>query len=169
LLERLKTVEPDGRVVIRLAALETFAGSAQDIELEPGDRLSIPAVPQYVSVLGEVYNRAALVYEPQRTIGDYLNKVGGLKPDADTDQMYLVQLDGTVISNTQSQFAVVLASGQTMRFKDFFMVQPQPGDTIIVPRRVITTATLRNIRDIVQIVFQSVSSLGVIAALAAAL
>lgn len=169
LLERLRGVEPDGRVVIRLASFETFAGSAQDIELEPGDRLSVPAAPKYVNVLGEVYNRVALVYEPQRTIGDYLNKVGGVKPDADTDQIYLVQLDGTVISNTQNQFAVVLASGQTMRFKDFFRVQPQPGDSIIVPRRIVTSATLRNLRDIVQIVFQSVSSLAVIAAVVAAL
>ena len=169
LLERLKAVQPEGRLVIRLESLETFAGSVQDIELDPGDRLLIPAVPKYVNVLGEVYNRTALIYEPNRTIGYYLDKVGGLKPDADTDQVYLVQLDGTVISNTQNQYAIVLASGQTMRFKDFFSVQPQPGDTIVVPRRIVTTATLRNVRDIVQIIFQSVSSLGVVAALLTAL
>ena len=68
-----------------------------------------------------------------------------------------------------NQFAVVLADGQTKRFKDFFAVQPQPGDTIIVPRRTVTPATLRNTRDIVQIIFQGVSSLGIIAALLASL
>ncbi len=47
--------------------------------------------------------------------------------------------------------------------------QPQPGDPIVVPRRVVTPATLRTLRDIVQIVFQSVSTLGVVAALAASL
>jgi polysaccharide biosynthesis/export protein len=169
LLERLKAVQPEGRLVVRLQSLETFAGSTQDIELDAGDRLVIPTAPQYINVLGEVYNRTALIYEPQRTIGYYLEKVGGLKPDADTDQVYLIQVDGTVISNTQNQYAVVLASGQTMRFKDFFKVQPQPGDSIIVPRRIVNTATLRNVRDIVQIIFQSVSSLGVIAALVTAL
>ena len=169
LLDRLKAVEPEGRLIIRLGPLETFTGSVQDIELEAGDRLIIPAAPKYVNVLGEVYNRAALIYEPQRPIGYYLDKVGGLKPDADTKQVYLVQLDGTVLSNTQSQYAVVLPNGQTLRFKDFFMVQPQPGDSIVVPRRIVTAATLRNIRDIVQIIFQSVSSLGVVVALLATL
>jgi hypothetical protein len=74
-------------------------------------------------------------------------------------------VDGTVVSNTQDQFIVVQADGRTTYMGDFFAVQPQPGDTIIVPRRVRTPATLRNTRDIVQIIFQSISTLGVIVAL----
>jgi polysaccharide export outer membrane protein len=167
LLSRMKAVQPDGRIVIHLRPLDAFAGTVD--ELEPGDRLVVPQVPQYVSVLGEVYNRTSLLYEPGKTVAQYLSKVGGIKPTANEDEIYLVQLDGTVISNTQNQFAVVLASGQTKRFKDFFAVQPQPGDSIIVPRRTVTPATLRNTRDIVQIIFQGVSSLGIIAALLASL
>jgi len=169
LLNRLKAVQLDGRIVIHLRPLEEFAGTVDDIELEPGDRLAVPQVPQYVSVLGEVYNRTSLLYEPGKTVAYYLSKVGGIKPTANEDEISLVQIDGTVISNTQNQFAVVLANGQTKRFKDFFAVQPQPGDTIIVPRRIVTPATLRNTRDIVQIIFQGVSSLGIIAALLASL
>lgn len=169
LLERLKTVQPDGRLVLQLQPFEQFASSSQDIELDAGDRLVVPETPKYINVVGEVFNRTALIYDPQRTIGDYLQKVGGLRPEAEEDQMYLVQLDGTVISNAQNQFAVVLASGQTIRFRDFFTVQPQPGDTIIVPRRIVTTPTLRNVRDIVQILFQGVSVLGVITLLATSL
>ena len=169
LLNRLKAVQPDGRIVIRLSPLDGFAGTADDIELEPDDRLVVPQVPQYVSVLGEVYNRTALLYEPGKTVASYLAKVGGIKPTANEDEIYLVQIDGTVLSNTQNQFAIVLANGQTKRFKDFFTVQPQPGDTIVVPRRTVTPATLRNTRDIVQIIFQGVSSLGIIAALLASL
>jgi protein involved in polysaccharide export with SLBB domain len=169
LLTRLKAVQPDGRIVIHLRPLDAFAGTVDDIELEPGDRLTIPQVPQYVSVLGEVYNRTALLYEPGKTVANYLAKVGGIKPTANEDEIYLVQIDGTVISNTQNQFAIVLANGQTKRFKDFFTVQPQPGDSIVVPRRTVTPATLRNTRDIVQIIFQGVSSLGIIAALLASL
>jgi protein involved in polysaccharide export with SLBB domain len=167
LLNRLKAVQPDGRIVIRLRPLDDFAGTVDDIELEPGDRLTIPQVPQYVSVLGEVYNRTSLLYEPGKTVAYYLAKVGGIKPTANEDEIYLVQIDGTVTSNSQNQFAIVLANGQTKRFKDFFAVQPQPGDSIVVPRRTVTPATLRNTRDIVQIIFQGVSSLGIIAALLA--
>jgi len=169
LVTRLRAVQPDGRIVIRLRPPDAFAGTSDDIELEPGDRLTVPQLPQYVTVLGEVYNRTSLLYEPGKTVAHYLAKVGGIKPTAKEDEIYLVQIDGTVISNTQNQFAIVLASGQTKRFKDFFAVQPQPGDSIIVPRRTITPATLRNTRDIVQIIFQGASSLGIIAALLAAL
>jgi protein involved in polysaccharide export with SLBB domain len=169
LVTRMKAVQPDGRIVIRLRPLDAFAGTVDDLELEPGDRLAVPQVPQYVSVLGEVYNRTSLLYEPGKTVASYLAKVGGIKPTANEDEIYLVQIDGTVISNTQNQFAIVLANGQTKRFKDFFAVQPQPGDSIVVPRRTVSPATLRNTRDIVQIIFQGVSSLGIIAALLASL
>lgn len=165
LLNRLKAVQPEGRLVMRLQPLDTFTGTIDDLDLDPDDQLTIPSIPRYVNVLGEVYNRTSLLFEPKKTVAYYLEKVGGIRPTANEREIYLVQLDGTVISNTQNQFAIVLASGQTMRFKDFFAVQPQPGDSIIVPRRIETTATLRNVRDIMQIVFQSISSLGVIAAL----
>ncbi len=167
LLTRLRVFQPEGRIVMRLRPLETFAGAVDDLELEPGDQLVIPSIPRYINVLGDVYNRTSLLYEPKKTIAYYLEKVGGIKPTANEDEIYLVQIDGTVISNTQNQFAIVLANGQSMKFKNFFAVQPQPGDSIIVPRQVTTAATLRNLRDIVQIIFQSVSSLGVIAALVA--
>ncbi|MCI0558269.1 MAG: SLBB domain-containing protein, partial [Nitrososphaera sp.] len=165
LLARLRTVQLEGRVVVRLQPLEQFAGSVADLEVEPGDRLEIPQVPKYVNVIGEVYNRAALVYNPNHTVADYLQQVGGLRADALEKEIYLVQLDGTVISNSQSQFAVVSDQGQTIRFRDFFAVKPQPGDSIVVPRRTQEPATLRNIRDIVQIVFQGISTVGILAAL----
>jgi protein involved in polysaccharide export with SLBB domain len=165
LLGRLRAVQPEGRVVVQLRPLEVFAGSAQDIELEPGDQLFIPQTPKYVSVLGEVYNRTALIYEPGKDIAHYLRKVGGIKPTANEKEIYVVQVDGTVFSNTQDKFLVVQADGRTTYLGDFYSIQLQPGDTIIVPRRVQTPATLRNIRDIVQIIFQGVTTLGIIAAL----
>jgi protein involved in polysaccharide export with SLBB domain len=165
LLERLRAVRPEGRVVIRLQALEAFAGSDQDLELEPGDSLVVPQSLKYVNVLGQVYNPVALLYEPGRDLAYYLEKVGGVRTEANKKEIHLVQVDGTVISKTQDQFIVVQADGRTTYVGDFFAVQPQPGDTIVVPRRVRTLATLRNTRDIVQIIFQSISTLGVIAAL----
>jgi protein involved in polysaccharide export with SLBB domain len=165
LLGRLRAVQPEGRVVVQLRPLEVFAGSAQDIELEPGDQLFIPQTPKYVSVLGEVYNRTSLIHESGKDIAHYLRKVGGIKPTANEKEIYVVQVDGTVFSNTQDKFLVVQADGRTTYLGDFYSIQLQPGDTIIVPRRVQTPATLRNIRDIVQIIFQGVTTLGIIAAL----
>ena len=165
LLNRLRAVKPDGRVVVRLQPLEVFSGTAQDIEIESGDRLVIPQIPQYVSVIGEVYNRTALIYEPGKDMSYYLEKVGGIKPTANEKEIALVQMDGTVFSNTQDRFLLVQADGSSTYLGDFYAIRPQPGDTIVVPRRIETSATLRNFRDIVQIIFQSVSVIGVIVAL----
>ena len=104
LLSRLRTVQPDGRVVVRLQPLEVFSNSAQDIEIEAGDRLVIPQIPKYVSVIGEVYNRTALIYEPGKDMAYYLEKVGGIKPTANEKEIALIQVDGTVFSNTQDRF-----------------------------------------------------------------
>ncbi|MEE8304026.1 MAG: SLBB domain-containing protein [Candidatus Tectomicrobia bacterium] len=165
LINRLQAVRPDGRVVIRLRPLAEFAGSDHDIELELGDRLVIPLPLKYVSVLGQVYNSTSVLYEPGRDLGYYLDKVGGIKPKANEKEIHVVQVDGTVISKTQDQFVTYSGDGQATYLGDFFAVQPQPGDTIIVPRRVVTPATLRRTRDIIQIIFQSLATVGVIAAL----
>jgi protein involved in polysaccharide export with SLBB domain len=165
LLSRLRAVKPDGRVVVRLQPLEVFSRTAQDIEIEPGDRLVIPQTPKYVSIIGEVYNRTALIYEPGKDMSYYLEKVGGIKPTANEKEIALVQVDGTVFSNTQDRFLIVQADDSATYLGDFYAIRPQPGDTIVVPRQVETSATLRNFRDIVQIIFQSVSVIGVIVAL----
>jgi protein involved in polysaccharide export with SLBB domain len=165
LLARLRTVKPEGRLVVQLQPLEVFAGSVQDIELEPGDRLLVPQTPKYVNVIGEVYNRTSLIYEPGKELSYYLEKVGGLKPNANEKEVALIQVDGTVFSNTQDRFLIVQADGSSTYLGDFYAIRPQPGDTIVVPRQVETSATLRNFRDIVQIIFQSVSVIGVIVAL----
>jgi hypothetical protein len=158
-------VVPEGRLVVRLQPLERFTGSDQDIEIEAGDSLLIPQTPSYVNVVGEVYNRTSLIYEPGKDLAYYLENVGGLKPNANEKEIALVQVDGTVHSNTQDRFLVIRADGSATYLGDFYTLQPQPGDSIVVPRRVETPATLRNVRDIVQIIFQSVSVIGVIAAL----
>jgi protein involved in polysaccharide export with SLBB domain len=165
LLERLREIKPEGRMVVRLQPLAQFTGTDQDIELEAGDRLRIPPVPEYVSVLGEVYNHTSLIYEPGKDIGHYLEKVGGITRQANAKEIYLVQADGSVISNTQDQFVMTQANGQDVHLYDFFDVQPQPGDTVIVPRKLKTPATLRATRDIVQIIFQSISTLGILVAI----
>jgi protein involved in polysaccharide export with SLBB domain len=165
LLTRLRAAQPEGRIVVRLQPLDAFAGSVQDIELEPGDRLVVPQTPKYVSVLGQVYNRTSLIYEPGKDLAHYLERVGGIRPEANAKEIHLVQVDGTVISRSQDRYLSIQPDGRTTYLGDFFAIQPQPGDTIVVPRRIETPATLRTVRDIVQIIFQSIGTLGVIAAL----
>jgi protein involved in polysaccharide export with SLBB domain len=165
LLDQLRTVKPEGRVVVRLQPLAVFAGSDQDIELEAGDRLVVPRAPKYVNIIGQVYNRTALIYEPNKDVAYYLDKVGGLKSEANAKEIFIVRVDGTVISRSQGRFTTAPAGEETPYLGDFFAVRLQPGDTIVVPGRLKTPATLRAARDIVQIIFQSASTLGLILAL----
>jgi protein involved in polysaccharide export with SLBB domain len=165
LLARLRAVKPEGRVVVRLQKPELLAGTDYDIELELGDQLTIPQIPKYVNIIGEVYNPTALIYEPGKDIAYYLERVGGIKPGANENEIAVVQVEGTVLSNTQDRFLITQADGRSTYLGDFYTIQPQPGDTIVVPRKVESPATLRNVRDIVQIIFQSIGTLGVIAAL----
>ena len=165
LLERLKTVQPEGRMVVRLQPLEAFAGTDHDIALEAGDQLQIPQAPKYVNVVGQVYNRIALIYEPGRDVAYYLDKVGGMRPQANKKELFVVQSDGTVVSRTQDDYAVIQTDGRIASYGNFFAIEPQPGDTIVVPSKVRTPATLRTTRDIVQIIFQTIGTLGVILAL----
>ena len=165
LLAQLRAVEPEGRIVVQLGPLDTLAASDYDIELQPGDRLEIPQTPTYVSVLGQVYNPTALLYKPKRELSYYLDQVGGLKSEANEKEIHVVQVNGTVISNSQDEFLILRDDGSSTYLRDFFSVRLQPGDTIIVPQRVKSPASWRRTRDIVQIIFQSVSTLGIIAAL----
>ena len=101
LLRKLKAAQATGRVVITLDSLDKFEGSKYDMELEDGDTLTIPPVPGIVNVLGTVYNPTSIVYTKGKTVGFYLDKVGGPTPDAEEGEMYIVRADGTVIGRTQ--------------------------------------------------------------------
>ena len=71
-MEKLSAVAIDGRVIVKLTPLEEFRDTKYDLELKDGDVLTIPETPGIVSVLGDVFNPAALLYEEDATVGDYL-------------------------------------------------------------------------------------------------
>lgn len=155
LLENLKAAPVQGRMVVRLAALERFTGSLHDVELMDGDVLTVPKNPQSVSVLGQVYNPVSLAYQPGRTVGYYLSQVGGAKRDANTKEMFIVRADGTVHSATQSGMGLRWDSDNSRwSAGGFNSTVLHPGDTVLVPEKVHRIAWLREIRDISTIVFQ---------------
>jgi protein involved in polysaccharide export with SLBB domain len=151
-LEKLKTLKAEGRVVIRLADLNTFTGSTYDMELQGGDSLDIPPTPAVVNVLGQVYNQSALVYQPGGKLSYYLQKVGGATRDAEEDEMYIIRADGSVVSNQQSTFGFRWDDElRSWSFGGFASTQLLPGDTLVVPQKIERTAWLREIKDITQI------------------
>ena len=165
LLEKLKTAQPTGRMVVDLIAAISLPLSDRDLRLEPGDRLIVEKKPDFVNVLGEVYNPTALFAERGKKVGYYIDRVGGPTDDAHKGQIYLVRADGSVISKSQDGF-LGMASWDNEKsrwslggFDDIIVV---PGDTIIVPKRITKYPWLRIIKDITEIVANIAVSAGVI-------
>ncbi|WP_428773736.1 SLBB domain-containing protein [Vibrio sp.] len=120
IVDQLSNVKPVGRLVIDLPeALE--GSSSANIMLEKGDKLYIPAVNSTVSIMGEVQLASNHTFQPGMTVEDYISAAGGTKKQADTDRIYVVRANGSVmIPNNSFWFSR----------KDKPL---EPGDTIVVP------------------------------------
>ena len=167
LLEKLRTAEPTGRMVIDLREVLVLPSSQYNFELRPEDRLIVKKRPDSVNVLGEVYNPTALFAEKGKTVGYYLNLVGGPTENAEDDEIYIVKANGSVISKSQGGF-FGLVSWDSAKHRwtlgGFESIRLDPGDTIIVPRKVEKFPWLRVVKDITQIMFQIAVAAGVIIA-----
>lgn len=168
LLARLRSAEITGRVVVKLKVMEEFEGSKYDVELENGDRLSVPQTPGVVHVVGEVFNPTSLLYEENATVSYYLNRVGGMTKDADKKQVSVIKADGTVMSMSQGNRGKLLfwdSQHNSWFFGGFMSHRMEPGDTVVVPRKVDKYLRLRTTKDITQIIFQIAVAAGVVFAI----
>lgn len=165
LLQKLKAARPTGRMVIDLTEVLANPSSSYNFELRPGDRLVVPRRPEYVNVMGEVYNPTALLFERGRTLGEYLQQVGGATANAQEDQIYVVKANGEVISKRQEGF-FGMASWDSRNHRwtmgGFDSLKLDPGDTIIVPRKVEKYPWLRTAKDVTQILYQVAVAAGVL-------
>lgn len=167
LLEKIKSSQPTGRMVVDLEKVIQSPGSDQDLKLQPGDRLIVKKQPDYVNVLGEVYNPTALLVVQERRVGYYLNQVGGATDTADDDQIYLVKANGTVISKSQEGFWGIAnwdTDNHRWTLGSFENIKVDAGDTIIVPKKVERYPWLRVVKSITEITFQIAVTAGVIIA-----
>jgi len=168
LLAKLRSAQITGRVVVHLTALEEFKRSKYDIELEEGDKLVVPKTPGVVYVVGEVFNPTSLLYERGETVSYYLGRVGGMTKDSDKKQVSVVKADGSVISMAQGNRGRLIYWDKAYNqwsTGGFMNHRMEPGDTIVVPRKIDKTQWLRNTKDITQIVFQIAVAAGVFLAL----
>ena len=88
-----------------------------NIEVQDGDDIYIPRISNHVSVIGEVYNEQSFVYKKGSNAKYYIKEVGGYTPNANKFRLYKVSVNGRAekISNHS---------------------KIEPGDTIVVPRRI---------------------------------
>jgi polysaccharide biosynthesis/export protein len=122
IVDNMKRFQAHGRVVLDFTS-DKFRNGDDDLLLESGDALVIPRRMNAIVVMGRVFYPNAFVRRSKWTVEDYVEKAGGLQPDADTNQIYVVMASGEVRSAIQRR------GGDLMRFT------PGPGDTILIPAK----------------------------------
>lgn len=141
LLEEVQNSRPVGRMVIDLPRVLADSGY-QDIRLQDGDRLTLPPIPQAVSVFGEVQFPTSHLHTAGLTVDDYLERSGGPTRQADEDRVYVVKADGSVMLPEKSAWF----GSRSQKL--------EPGDTIIVPIDVDRLNQLELWTNVSQIVYQ---------------
>jgi len=97
-------------------------GSKYDLILEEGDKLTIPAQKQTVTVRGEVLSPSLIRFDKSNSFKDYVNFSGGYGMNAKKSKAYVIYANGDIKS--------------TKSFV-FFKSRPKiaPGAMVVVPSR----------------------------------
>jgi protein involved in polysaccharide export with SLBB domain len=166
LLQKLREAKVEGRMVVRLAPLETLKDASFDLRLEDQDRLVVPKRPQFVNVLGEVYNATSFLHEKGKKVDYYLKRAGGPTVNAEADEIYIIRADGSVQSKSQSGKVFDWdPDNNRWTYGSFKSATLYPGDTLLVPRKLVKIHWVKEFRDITQIIFQIAVAVGVVAAI----
>jgi len=153
-IKNLDLVEPEGRVVVKVQSFEDLKNSQYNFELEDGDEIIIPKKPSTVNVVGEVYNSTSFVFtDKEPTVEYYINACGGLTDLASEDDIFVVKGDGSVISKRFIE--------KNYWWKDIYDVKLEPGDTVVIPRKLVFPNYMRDIKDITQILYQIATTVAV--------
>jgi len=124
LLEMLKGDQPEivkkytGQIALNIKSNDlTKIKDVDNVYVQDGDEIYIPRINNNVSVIGEVYNEQSFVYKKGSTAGRYIKEVGGFTPNANKFRIYRVGVNGR--AEKISQRANI-----------------EPGDIIVVPRKI---------------------------------
>ena len=88
-----------------------------NIEIQDGDDIYVPRISNHVSVIGEVYNEQSFMYRKGSNVKAYIREVGGYTPNANRFRLYKVGVNGRAE-------------------KVHMSTKVEPGDTIVIPRRI---------------------------------
>jgi protein involved in polysaccharide export with SLBB domain len=137
-LQRLQSTPALGRQVVQIGMdISRWANTPEDIMLQAGDAIIVPKKPDVVLVSGEIYNPNALTYVPGRSVGWYLRQAGGITELGNRKGIFVVRGDGSVFSRGAGKFFSSDVLAYTLR----------PGDTIVVPQRLVGSTALKTFTD----------------------
>lgn len=104
-----------------------------------GDSIIVPKITNVVNIIGEVLNPVAFEYSDRLNVESAITKAGGFQPYADKKRVYIINANGLVRKTSRNVFA-----------RNSYL---EPGDTIVVPRKISTptSSALRNLMPVTQI------------------
>ena len=154
ILSQLKSQPATGRLVIHVTAdIDSWAGSAADIEVRRGDVLRVPKHPGFVLVSGQVYNASAITFTPGKSAGWYLQHAGGSTSVANRKEIFVIRANGSVVGRRSGDWYD----------HDVLSTRMEPGDVVVVPQKIIGASMFwRNLLSTAQIA----SSIAITAAVA---
>jgi polysaccharide biosynthesis/export protein len=118
-----ESIEPEnlGRIA---GDFSPQSASANKTTLIDGDSLFVPRNPNAINVLGEVLNPIAFEYNKNITVRSAIENSGGYQDYADKRKVYIIRANGLVEKANRNIFTK--------------NIKLEPGDTIVVPRKIIT-------------------------------
>jgi polysaccharide biosynthesis/export protein len=118
-----ESIEPEnlGRMAGDFSPLSL---SINNTILLDGDTFIVPKNPNAINVLGEVLNPIAFEYNKRITVRSAIENSGGYQDFADKRKVYVIKANGLVEKANRNIFT------QNIKL--------EPGDTIVVPRKIIT-------------------------------
>lgn len=146
LVDRLRQTRATGRIVLNLSPESDSVNDLPNVELEDGDRLVIPSRPSTIQVIGSVFNQNAFLCTKDARVGEYLRLAGGPTREADRRQIFILRADGSVVHQERS--------GSIFSSSSLNSVRLYPGDTVIVPEKIVRPSGLRALTDWTQILSQ---------------
>jgi protein involved in polysaccharide export with SLBB domain len=133
LLASLRQIRATGRIVLPLQPSSSGVDSLPNLALEDGDSLVVPHVPSTVNVVGAVYDQNSFLYAEHARAGGYLRQAGGLNRDGDRRHEFIIRADGEVVSRDSSR------GPWGSEFNDQHI---NPGDSIVVPEKILKPSAL---------------------------
>lgn len=128
-----------GRIVLKIDRdLEKLKNSEYNIELQNEDSIYVPQVPSHVLVAGEVKNPTTFSYVPGNGVKFYVELSGGYTKYANKAEVFIIRANGQADTN---------------------LSKVSPGDTIVVPPRVVIPyQTWYFVRDALSVSFQGLTA-----------
>jgi protein involved in polysaccharide export with SLBB domain len=125
-LTALRSHPASARLVVKLSPdIHKWENTPQDIEVRAGDTLFIPKRPDFVMIIGQVYNQTAITFTPGRNAGWYLRRAGGVTQSGNKKAIFVMRADGSVVAHANGW-----STGSVLD------TRMRPGDSLIVPEKI---------------------------------